>query len=136
MTDATRIWGILRRHPGERNAISAAQIAHALELAGETTVRRIIAEHYAEFPAPVGASGKGFYAITPADPQAGEWATHYDNNLTSRVREILRRRRKLRRKLIDLDFLQTPSGWYRTGTGNLFDDTGNPNPVPTGGAVT
>ena len=128
--DAERIWGILRRHVGSRNAISAGQIARALELPGETTVRRLITENYEDFPAPVAGGSRGLFIISPADPQAGEWATHYDNNLTSRVREILRRRRNLRRKLIDLDFLQTPSGWYRTGTGNLFDDTGVVNPVP------
>ena len=135
--DAERIWGILRRHVGSKNAISAGQIARALELPGETTVRAIITENYTDFPAPIAGGGRGLFIISPEDPLSAEAANHYLKRLVHHAGEIRERERLVRMKLQSLGYLwQHGGGWYLPKQRKLFDDTGNPNPVPTGGAMT
>ena len=126
--DAERIWGILRRHVGSRNAISAGQIARALELPGETTVRAIITENYTDFPAPVAGGGRGLFIISPADPGSAEDANHYINRLNHHAGEIRERERLVRMKLQSLGYLHRHGGgWYLPQERTLFDTTGSPN---------
>ena len=126
--DAIRIWKILRHHVGSKNAISAGQIARALELPGETTVRAIITENYTDFPAPVAGGGRGLFIISPADPGSAEDANHYINRLNHHAGEIRERERLVRMKLQSLGYLHRHGdGWYLPQERTLFDTTGSPN---------
>ena len=93
---ARRIWHVLSSHRGQARAITAGEIARRTGIGDEagTAVRAVMAEALEFFPAPVAASGHGYFVV-----ETPEEAQHYVANLLSRLRLIARRVAVFRRKM-------------------------------------